>query len=1455
MNDKIKSLQSELDDLRNQPVENHEEELQELRQEIYQLTELKTSLTSQIKSCEELLNEKEMSHEKQIESLTRFKIELEARFETAEKEIEILKDLNAEQKCQLIEFLEETDSKDIRIEELESQVKLLQEVGKESKASDGLQSEVKRLQDALSINKNLLAEQLSEQANKQATIDTLNAQIIDLYKTMEENATKVLEKDDEIAYIQELFDSNKAELEKMISENKKLSQELHSQLISLEQLPGLKSESIKQEEKIQNLHKEIQTLEQKNKEQMDKLKKFAANLKKKTLLCTELEQKLKSGSVSKIVNEESIEKKNVKLQEHITQLPAELSSLKNQEPQVSFAEFEQLQANNNHLERENNLLNEEISRLSQELSRLNAKCDENRMVSDHMAQEIESLQKNKINSEEMLSRLSSGLDGLRSQIDVCHKELKEKDSSLQQQSEEIRKSHVKIEKCKAIIKEKNAQIQKLKDGSSASHDDNELAQKYQALLEEKKVFEETISKLETLHHGIQAKLEEDMNYIESIENENANYKDKICRLEECIATFEERRSSMERKVNLLDCQLQSKTDEFQKNEDQLIYRLNMLSDHDDIIAQRLLACQEEKEDLSEKLQKLKEEHSELSMKYNKLEKEAKTSEVSRTDNESLETENQSLREQLSKVEVDMNKIRAACKAKLLKSRTEMEEMENELSEQLRIVEEEKRALKEQLERSQDQSTELKDDVVRLNETISSLEESKTELERVVTWTRMQNDNMNQDQYEIQELRMQVMQEKTENENLKRQIESLIQNHEYEMNGLRTQISELDALRAQVGQNQTDDQQAILSENKRLKDLLKDRDVVIENYQRQNLQLQMNSFMMGGNSQPQDPFASLSLTSQADDSMELEFLREKVRKLEEDKLRLEAAVQSDNSLEISGLERAIQSLEGQLSAVELEKATLKESLEEELKCLKASNEILKAELNKLKDEDLQKAREEYQKLYDELQSSNKHRDQLKVDSLNQDLKIQKLTSELEGFSNLQQDLEKVKEERDEAMRLLDQNQVDEVRQAMLQDELLDLRQRAHLFDNQEQQHQREMQELSASFRDTNLEQQVLELTLKLQEAATNNDLLKQKDEELQAGKKEIDVIVEKNRNLESQLIQICSENSEMSEKLKMFEGQVSSFNDKIKSTFGEMQNLQTAYEEKLKEKCQENEKLLEEINRLMSSNNEIQQQFLATQQEVGYLNSRLEEVSKAPAVNPIMSAFGAPEASPFDEIVPVKKVSFVEANPHASNSSHLEKKIQELDQQLQSLTILHQETIRQMNESERMYENLLSEAEQKEKSLENKLDLLRDSEQKIKSLEDKLKDLECQKNVESLIVPTESMAPALSSFFSQETPETKFLPGTSTCVEPPIHPEKSYLCGPEHQQDPEALNLDLGDDWSGWAGEEAVQKVGIFIILTLNNSFAFNKVLKIYILNFKILKCNSFRSLLSSHCFLHEANWK
>uniref|UniRef100_T1PFH3 Uncharacterized protein n=1 Tax=Musca domestica TaxID=7370 RepID=T1PFH3_MUSDO len=477
------------------------------------------------------------------------------------------------------------------------------------------------------------------------------------------------------------------------------------------------------------------------------------------------------------------------------------------------------------------------------------------------------------------------------EITKLNNELTTQEQRLKEVSEELKAKSLKFEKSKAVIKERNGQIQRLQTQlkelqdklsampeeevvGAANQSSQSFKSEFEALQEaynqlndkyntEKANFQQTITRLETLHDGIQAKLQEDMSYIESLEQENANFKEKIGRLQECVACFEERRTSMERKVNLMDAQLQSSSEEHAKTEDELIYRLNMLSEHDEVIAQRLIESQSEKEEMEENLRKLQDDNSELQARYLQLEKDF--AEFKEQSTNGFEEELSHLREQLSKAESEFERQKAVYDGKLASKATELDELECELNDQLQQVNEEKREISEKLERLTDECADHQNEILRLQENLNTLEQAKSELERETSWLRMQSENSQQDLYDLQELRMQSMQDKTEIENLRHQIETLSSNHETELQGLRNQIAELDTLRMQVGQNQTDDQVFIETENKRLTDLLAEKEALIENYQRQNLQLQMAAASASANTNANqvDPIAlAFGLTTQA-----------------------------------------------------------------------------------------------------------------------------------------------------------------------------------------------------------------------------------------------------------------------------------------------------------------------------------------------------------------------------------------------------------------------------------------------------------------------------------------------------------------------------------------------------------------------------------------------------------------
>lgn len=167
-------------------------------------------------------------------------------------------------------------------------------------------------------------------------------------------------------------------------------------------------------------------------------------------------------------------------------------------------------------------------------------------------------------------------------------------------------------------------------------------------------------------------------------------------------------------------------------------------------------------------------------------------------------------------------------------------------------------------------------------------------------------NVTQDQMEVHQLRLQFNQDQTEIESLRQQLQHLAANHEAESAALRQQIAELDSLRMQVGQNQTDDQVFIQNENERLQSVLAEREIEIQNYQRQNLQLQMSAGMSA-----HDPFASIAAGPAADSGADATALVVRVAELEG---RLEAALHESGQLQmqLADLQRLSAEKDGEIA---------------------------------------------------------------------------------------------------------------------------------------------------------------------------------------------------------------------------------------------------------------------------------------------------------------------------------------------------------------------------------------------------------------------------------------------------------------------------------------------------------------------------------------------------------------
>ncbi|KAJ6632671.1 Protein lava lamp [Pseudolycoriella hygida] len=1056
LEEELKSLKEERELLTTQLQElqlNHEKLKAEQHEKDLQSTDENTSesdlqalhnendrLKEKVAEIERTLHFDHETIEQKTQELIQLKLEFDNRVETAHKEIDILKTLVAEQKEQLIDALTEHETevneKTAKIEELEQKLVEMEKeletaknqfVSSRDEYVEQLQGKIAALKTIFDENNDLLEEQANELRNKQQTIESLNSQIMELYKAMEENTNKVIEKEDEISYLQEIIDRNNQEMHsckekcdrseqtvyKLEAELQNKAKEIEVFEKKLKEIEALEafhqnSKSTEKDEEIERLVKKYEStiteLESKNKEQLDKLKKFAANLKKKNTQCSELEQKLERIESSEGNN---LTQKLENLQQLLLEKDQEINVMKHETSRVALA----VQQSSSITESQNNIIEElkishadaiskmsnEVDSLTQQLTEANSQLDElNRSYSADISSKFAELENLKLRLNEkvqLMDELTATNERKSSEILGLQNSMKELNANLAAVSDDLKSKNVKIEKCRAVIKDKNQTIQKL-TASVAEYQkkveehqcekptsDEPLRAQCESLQNElvhsANNYEEKISNLqlemESLKDqlnrfgGMEIKNQENENYIETLQEANQKLNEKIAKLEEGIGHIEERRSSLERHAILLGSTLQEKTSEFQKHEDELLSRLEALSLHDVTIEQRLNEVDAEKQELLVTLSEVTQERNELVKKLQIVENQM--AELQGSTLSDLEGDNATLMEQVKALQQDLKRQSIEYERKVDEQKTVVADLENDLSAQLQRLSDERRELQHNLEKCKDQMNEVNCDIVRFKEIITSLEQTNSDLENEMSWIKLQNDSMSQEHIENQELRMQIVHDQTEIENLKEQTDTLQQNHEREVAALKQQIIELDSLRAQIGQNQTDDQVFIQNENERLQALLATKDFEIQNYQKQNLQLQMSFATTPATN---DPFNSFSATTHSPapapqiDSDELLLMSKNVESLE---AKLQAALSEMNSLQNQNTE---------------------------LQAQNSQKENFIHEMKKTNDEQLGKLQEEFADRFSRLEQQNR---ELSLVGEEKEIEIKRLQSENEKHSNL------------------------------------------------------------------------------------------------------------------------------------------------------------------------------------------------------------------------------------------------------------------------------------------------------------------------------------------------------------------------------------------------------------------------------------------------------------------------
>lgn len=383
--------------------------------------------------------------------------------------------------------------------------------------------------------------------------------------------------------------------------------------------------------------------------------------------------------------------------------------------------------------------------------------------------------------------------------------------------------------------------------------------------------------------------------LETFEMTNVELRDKVARLEESLASLETEKTALMREKLSLGNELEEKVNEFAWCEDEYMRHVNRLIEQDQLIGRKLRETEADNVQMNATIKALNEERSVLLQKMSSLEVHvAAETEKCERQKVDYESDNSQLRKQIEQLQSDMKKIQATHEQVISTKHAEIDEIEAQFSSQLTKIEAEKKTIQEALEKTNDQIMDFQDEVVRLKENAHSLEQARADLERELSWVTLQNDNYTQDQLECEQLRMQLMQSETELENLRSQNETINSNHDAEVIILRQQIADLEAMRSQVSQNQTDDQVMLQNENVKLKELLNQKEHEI---QQKAMQLQMATVFEAPMQVSSDPFSNLSaappISKQNIDPNEVKSLEEKLKQVNDEMERLREAQMMTN----------------------------------------------------------------------------------------------------------------------------------------------------------------------------------------------------------------------------------------------------------------------------------------------------------------------------------------------------------------------------------------------------------------------------------------------------------------------------------------------------------------------------------------------------------------------------------
>uniref|UniRef100_W4VRJ3 Putative lava lamp n=1 Tax=Corethrella appendiculata TaxID=1370023 RepID=W4VRJ3_9DIPT len=805
-------------------------------------------------------------------ALLEMKIEQLKDDESESEEVKRLKDLLMQAQNSQIEKM---DQNELLKEELNKKSLLYEELQLKTKGIEGL------IEENVGETMQLLKEELMR---KNQELEDIREKFSDFEKTTEELQMKpndLLEKLKEQEHINECLLYEIEELK-----DNKLNLTLHDDDNDME-IIELKS-------KLDTANKEIEILKNLAEEQKDQL--------------ISSYQEHENEMLVKIKEIENYSIKAVQMQDEMNRLQSENAKMNQMYCEKLKTECNKLNALMDESELELSNKQDTIDSLNKQIIELYGTMEENsnKIVEkeDEMSylQQILDSSKDEINSlNEKLNQHKSTMCDLQcqlrqnSQSDDMKIKLENRIKELENINENLdMKNKETLDKCKKLaanLKRKIAQCSEIEQKLMNSTNNTELIEKIemyekqnqlltsqneciqQDLLTQKQQFDSEIKLLNSQNSELNEQLNNLNNEFQKMIQTSSKLQEEHDECQKAIQQLTDDLSSKNKKMDKCKAVLKEKNSEIQKlqqsaqlhqSAQQQLAQLQELlsqqtSEHQNLMSEYDL-CSNENKELKEKLsklrdnfvsmdetqhqqtiilQKLEDERDNLLDKISLNEKliNEQTTQLERLDE--IENENLSLAKKCSSLENELKSSLAATEKKLLEKDAEIDELELELTNQLTKIEDESKVLQENLQSTQDKNTELKDENVSLQESLNSLEQMQSDYEKDMTWLKLQNDNLNQDSIDAQELRMQVAQ------------------YEHDLQTLRQQISDMDAIRTQLSQNQTDDQVMIQNETIKLSEMLAEKEAQLLDYQQRNLQLQMSAF---SGISPEDPFSSLGQTS-------------------------------------------------------------------------------------------------------------------------------------------------------------------------------------------------------------------------------------------------------------------------------------------------------------------------------------------------------------------------------------------------------------------------------------------------------------------------------------------------------------------------------------------------------------------------------------------------------------------